>query len=108
MAALTRARASGEELWLDPNVPLMEAGKGFGTITKQSPNFGKHKTCDHVNGRSKATRSKRATLIHTAAGTDLGTRSILCVVPEYHLKKTAARSGSVCSILLSMARREIF
>ena len=69
---MTRARASGEELWLNPNVPVVEVSKEFGTIIKQSTKFGQHKPCDWVNGRRKATGREGAALVHTTVGTDLG------------------------------------
>ena len=66
-----QSKSVREELWLDPNVQSSRS-KEFGTIIKQSPKFGQHKPCDPVNCRSKAPRTKGASLIPPAVGTNLG------------------------------------
>ena len=83
---------------LDVQVPVIQIGKELGTS--------QHESKGRVNRRKEATGGK----VNTTVGFDVGeedSKCILCSVePVYHLEKTAARCGSLYSMLCSMARRE--
>ena len=110
LVAADQDKCISETLWLDPKVPVIEVGKELGTIIEQSAEISQHESCDRVDGSSKATGRERASLINSTVGTDLGIRGlevypVLCGASVPSGEK-AARSGSVCSMLLSMSRRE--
>ena len=89
---------------LDVQVPVIQIGKELGTS--------QHESKGRVNRRKEATGGKGAPLVNTTVGFDVGeedSKCILCSVePVYHLEKTAARCGSLYSMLCSMVRRETF
>ena len=81
------------------------------SLAPSSSSLQRSANTNRVTGSMAAAKpqAERTSLINSTVGTDLGIRGleVLCsVAPVYHLEKTAARSGSVCSLLLSMARRE--
>ena len=110
VAAVTRARASGK------NCGLIQMNQSSGNARSLAPSSGSQRSSANTNrvtgsmaaAKPQAKRRQPWTtpllalfLAYEFSG------GILCVVElVYHLEKTAAKSGSVCSMLLSMAHHE--